>query len=530
MPPALEVKLDEITTPAYINEGDNPITGTIINNGISVITSFDITYSINGLSPVTDNVTGLSIQPFSDYNFAHANQWTDPVGTYSLNVMVSNFNGAGDDENTLDNQLTKTIVVKEPVPNIIPSYIDEGSTFTFDIVANSTDDVALPTDLDFHPNGDLWVINYGTESSGGSTVKITNPLTGNPTTLLQQDGNAWHFMSLPSGIAFSDNGNFATSTSVYDANHQGGGSPFTGPSLWDSDPAVYAQPSGGNGSHIDMLHESPYSMGIAAYHDNAFWVFDRNSNDIVMYDFKEDHGPGNDYHGDAVIHRYPEVVVDWINQETPSHLKYQQESDNLFIVDAGNSRVVKMDVNSGAVGGTPAYAATEPLAEYENVTGVSQTDIITTGFVQGCGIDVIDNYIIISDFSNGDIIIYDHQNNATTEVARIATGSAGVAGVVVGPEGRIWYVNKTTNEVVKIEPSQIILSIEDVVQEKYISVSPNPSNQYANVNFSGSWGHKKTIKVIDLYGKVVLRANVPSTAYRIRYKCTCNRNVFCSSD
>ncbi len=166
-------------------------------------------------------------------------------------------------------------------------------------------------------------------------------------------------MSLPSGIAFSNNGNFATSTAVFDANHQGGASAFTGPSLWSSDPAIYAQPSGGNGSHLDMLHESPYCMGIAAYHGNAFWVFDKNSNDIVMYDFKDDHGPGNDYHGDAIIHRYPEVSVDWINQETPSHLKYQKSTDQLFIMDGGNGRIIKMDASSGTVGGTPIYGPFE---------------------------------------------------------------------------------------------------------------------------------------------------------------------------
>ena len=107
----------------------------------------------------------------------------------------------------------------------------------------------------------------------------------------KQDGNAWHFMSLPTGIAMSDNGNFATSNGVYDANHDGG-SPFTGPTLWSSDMSIYAEPSGGNGSHLDMLHESPYCQGIASETLNRFWVVDGNLGDIVMYDFKADHGPG----------------------------------------------------------------------------------------------------------------------------------------------------------------------------------------------------------------------------------------------
>ena len=77
-------------------------------------------------------------------------------------------------------------------------------------------------------------------------------------------------MSLPSGISFSTNGNFATSPSVFDANHNGG-TPFTGPSLWSSDPSIYAQPSGGNGSHIDMLHENPNALGIESEEKNIFY-------------------------------------------------------------------------------------------------------------------------------------------------------------------------------------------------------------------------------------------------------------------
>ena len=35
-------------------------------------------------------------------------------------------------------------------------------------------------------------------------------------------------------------------------------------------------------------------MGIASEEENVFWVYDDYSNDIAMYDFAEDHGPGND--------------------------------------------------------------------------------------------------------------------------------------------------------------------------------------------------------------------------------------------
>lgn len=504
-PPALEISLEEISTIAFVNKGDITISGEFQNRGANAITSVDINYSIDNGTTFTQAITGINVQPFQLYSFNHDTPWNEGTsGEYSVKVWLSNVNGQSSDADDSNNQLTKVITVKEPIPNIIPSYLSASSTFDFKVVANSSDQVSIPTDLDFHPNGDLWVTNFGTENTGGSTVKITNPSSDSPTTLWQRDGNAWHFMSLPSALAFSDNGNFATSTAVFDANHSGGNSPFTGPSLWSSDPAIYAQPSGGNGSHLDMLHESPHCMGIAAYHDNAFWVFDKYNNDIVMYDFKDDHGPGNDDHSDAVIFRYPEVAVEWIEQSIPSHLKYDRITEQLYIVDGGNSRILQMDVNSGTVGGTPSFGPVEALTQYENVTGVSYKELTNTGFTEACGIDVMHNYMIVSDYSNGDIIIYDNNTFPATEAGRIVTGSPGVAGVVIGPEGRIWYVNNQTHEVVKIEPSEIIASTPQQIHTAKVNVYPNPASSTVYLNFNENWQEEKQIRVIDTYGKVLV--------------------------
>ena len=130
------------------------------------------------------------------------------------------------------------------------------------LIADQTDRIIEPWDLDFHPfrDNELWILNKGTERTGGNTVTITNAGLGNQKTEWREDGNAWHFMALPSSMSFSkDNGNWATGAEIQDANRQGG--TFTGPTLWSSDMNVYAKPSGGNGSHLDMLHSSPYIDG-----------------------------------------------------------------------------------------------------------------------------------------------------------------------------------------------------------------------------------------------------------------------------
>lgn len=99
----------------------------------------------------------------------------------------------------------------------------------FTTIANTVNGILVPRDLDFHPDlrrFELWTILKEMEHNGGKTVTIHNAGKPNQTSEVKQDGNAWHFMSLPTAIAFSDNSNFATSPGVYDANHDGG-APFT---------------------------------------------------------------------------------------------------------------------------------------------------------------------------------------------------------------------------------------------------------------------------------------------------------------
>ena len=396
------------------------------------------------------------------------------------------------------------------IPNIIPSYEATNNTFTYNTILNSSNHVYLPKDLDFHPfTGDLWTINTGTVNSGGSTIKVTNPGQTNQTSLWQRDGNAWHFMSLPTGIAFSsDNGNFATSTGVFDANHNN--TDFTGPSLWSSDPNIYAQPSPGNGSHLDMLHESPYCMGIASEANNKFWVFDAYSNDIVMYDFAADHGPGGSNHDDGRVRRYPELAVNWINANISSHLVLHRDNNWLYIVDGGNARVLRMDITTGTPGGIPSFNQNEILAEYVNVTGVTWEVVANTGLVSPSGIDVVGNRLIVSDFSNGDIVIYDISPLATmpaTEVGRLVTNDPGIQGMVIGPQGRIWYANTTAHKIVQIEPTNIIQSVNGVVEGKSVSIYPNPTTGIVNIEKHNKSDFNTSIFVVDVSGKEVYREN-----------------------
>ena len=395
---------------------------------------------------------------------------------------------------------------QDSIPNIIPSYTSVNNTFTYDVIVNSSNQVNKPRDLDFHPNGDLWIINTGTENSGGSTVKVTNPGMTGQSDLWQQDGNAWHFMSLPSGIAFSANGNFATSTSVLSANHNG--SIYTGPTLWSSDPLIYAivgaNPTQAiNGSHLDMLHESPYSMGIASEEDNVFWLYDDYNKEIVCYDFASAHVPGGDEHADGRVRRFQGMGLNAINRTIVNHLELDDDKKWLYFVDGGNQRILRLDITTGTTNGSPAVASQDNLAEYQKMIGFVWEEVVTTGLVQPAGIDIIDNRLIVTDHSNGDIIFYDVSNIPATEIGRLQTNDPGIMGTVIGPNGRIWYANHTLNKVVKIEPSTIISAIEE--NQLFLNgnrIYPNPVSSILHFTSTANF-----VSISDLNGKLILANN-----------------------
>jgi len=456
----------------YFNPGPNNFEVLVSNYGTAIINSVQYSYQVDSETAVNGEVSGLSIGNYSSQLVTLPAGWiADAEGTYTITINLLGTNGVVDSD--VSNNVIESVYVVGPAkPDIISSYINTEHTFT--VIASATDNVNKPTDLDFHPqltNAELWVINAGTAATGGSTVKIDNAGLSTQQEELAQDQNAWHFMSLPTGIAFSDNGNFATSPGVFNANHQPV-NPFTGPTLWSSDPAIYAVENPGNGSHIDMLHESPYSQGVAWERKNCFWIFDGFSNDIVRYDFVNDHNPGNDDHSDAIIRRFAdEEVLKDPQGVVPSHIEMDADKTWLYVVDNGNRRVIRINTLTGGPGPAPEFAQTEPLAEYSTVTGYTWETVVSTNLLKPCGIALMGNRMLISDFETGDIVIYDISSLPATEVERIETPALGITGIVIGPDGKIFYTDFTGNAVVRVEPGSVGIQTVNATYGIY----PNPS-------------------------------------------------------
>ena len=484
VPPSLDASLVDLKSRIFGEVATAlPIKGVIYNEGINTISSLDISYSIDGGSPIVETIDGLNILSFTYYNFETATPWTPSAeGVYEIEVNITATNGMQDENQTNNTSDFETEIFAEViVPNKIEDILANPPVISE--IANSSDLLNKPTDLDFFPilgKDELWVINQRTEGVGGSTVTIADATAATPSDFLSRvDGNSWHFMSLPTAIAFSDdNFNFASSPGVQDANHDGG--TFTGPSLWSSDPDIYAQPSGGNGSHLDMLHGSPFSMGIAHETDNVFWVYDDWNKDIVRYDFVDDHGPGNDDHSDATVRRYQNIGID-ADGSIPNHMIIDKSSGWLYFVDNGNDRVMRLDINSGEVTSSLGLI-NEELAEHSAMGNFTTEVIIDSGVEQPCGIEIFENYLLVGDYATGDIIFYDMTNDFA-ELGRVATIEPGLTGVKVGPDGNIWYTNRIQNTLMSINAGEP-LSTDQINDPLRVSFSPNPSSGKFWINIS----------------------------------------------
>lgn len=504
-PVARDLSVVDLQAPLYRNLGQSfPVRGTVQTFGTTVVNSFDLNYSVDGGAPVVQSISGLNLQMGERYLFEHATPWVPAAtGSYSLSVWASNVNGASD-LNTVNDAANSTHVISEPRPNIIDDILAVPVPVVMEI-ANSNQDILVPRDLAFHPElarNELWVLNKDTEASGSSTVKFTGAGTMAQTHLWQEDPNNWHFMSLSTALAFGDNGNFATAPGVFDANHNGG-SPFTGISLWSSDPAIYAQNLFGPlGSHLDMLHVNPNAQGIAHERWNRYWVVDGYNQDVVMNDFMQDHGPGFSWHGDAVIRRYSGMTITRDpNDHIVSHCELDPNSNWLYVVDHGGDRLLRLDITTGSPNGAPAFGPFEPYVEYTQMVGETWEVVANTGLVEPAGLAIVDDRLLVSDHATGEIVVYDLSAPGIPEIGRIATNSPGIMGIEVGPDGAIWAVNATTHQLLKIAHTVSVEVGDNSISAPRLQVYPVPTND--RLSCVGATPNDRLL-VIDPAGRAVI--------------------------
>lgn len=338
------------------------------------------------------------------------------------------------------------------------------ATVTFVTVYDEDSD-RLVTDLDFHPTRDeLWVVmrepfddtpcteslTAGCTALEGSVAIITAPASAAPTAEWKMDPNAWHFMRRPTGIAFTDGDEFATISEARTGNFTDESADFIGPSLWSADPAIFThQPPGKNGSHIDMLHETPFGMGIAHETGRVFWTFNGDLGAIDRYDFVEPHEVGGEDHTDGTIRRYAMGAVKRAS-DVPSHLAMDAETGWLYIADTGNGRIARLDTKSGTIGAE--FDTYEPMAEAVEMDGEVIEDFVPAGVVtepsgiaiSGSGVGAV---IYVGDRATNTIVAF---NSLGAEVGRLATDIPALAGLALGPDGGLYATSYDEGSVVRL--------------------------------------------------------------------------------
>jgi len=386
--------------------------------------------------------------------------------------------------------------------NAIDKYLT--GTNNFKVVGSASDGLLNPQDLDFEPGTDTWwVLNY--EGNTGSVSIFFDANKPTQASEFRRDSHAGHFMIRASAIAIGDNGNFATVHEIQNTNSQ---SPtFMGPALWSTDTSIFARleqsnwdPSTLLGSHLDMLHQSPFAMGIAHDNANAYWVFDGYSGNICKYDFKAPHIVGGDDHADGEIYRYTDVTVKR-KSGVPSHMALDKQNNWLYIVDGGNNRIIRMKTTSGndAGGLSPDPGANEPLAKYRNMTGATVEELVTGGLTSPCGIDYKDDRIVVTDNATGEIVIYDVSSAPATEVGRIQS-DAGIMGVRIDWDNGIWFVNRNKRQLVKIENANVPTNVAGISSEANLLVYPVPAQDVLNVEWNGE---DAIVMLVDVTGRTM---------------------------
>lgn len=309
-----------------------------------------------------------------------------------------------------------------------------------------------PTDLGFHYERpwELWIVGQGDNSAHRGTELDTD----HPQWIRIVDPAARHFMHKPPALAMADGNEWASCGDNDNGQAVTDQIPnfFTGPSLFSADLDVFGKKTPkGLGSHLDMLHASPFCRGIAHVKKREYWVFNSYDKSLDRYDFHQDHGPGEDDHSDGTIFRYAAGQVKGADDGTPSHLAFDPTDKMLYVADTGNARIVKLDTTKGVRGGD-LPRRNEPLADQCVMDGTNVEVVVTPGVVQRpSGLEVRGGFLYVTDAATSTFFVFDKSGK---EVKRLATGlpERSLAGFAFGPDQKIWFVDSLTGRVLRIDP------------------------------------------------------------------------------
>jgi len=162
------------------------IAGMIENGGNNTVTSFDLSYSVNGGAAFTQNITGVNIPSNGSYNFTHSTPWTPTVvGGYDVTVWTSNLNGNPDDDpsndtitrfvSVVDNFVEKKLLHENFTSSTCPPCVGGNITMDAILAANPGKWTCIKYQMDWPGSGDIYYDEFG-----GGIRKTYYGVTGVP--------------------------------------------------------------------------------------------------------------------------------------------------------------------------------------------------------------------------------------------------------------------------------------------------------------------------------------------------------------
>lgn len=294
-----------------------------------------------------------------------------------------------------------------------------------------------------------WLIGRVAIVEGATTLPDTPPVVE-----IKQDANAWHFMRRPTSLSFNTDDTFASCGEARTDNYEDEDAPFAGPVLWSADPSIFgAKPpadSPTDSTHIDMLHESPYCMGVAHDHDNVYWAFNGDAGSLDRYDFHQPHEPGGDDHSDGELERYVSGQMKRI-PEVPSELAFDSDSALLYAADSGHGRIVALDTTSGTPG--DSVVTYDPIQTHYAMDGAELREIVKPGRLGvPSGLTLYEGVLFVTDVLNSKIVAYDVSGHT---LATLATGlpPGSLGGISIGPDGHAYFADAVSRRVLRVDPS-----------------------------------------------------------------------------
>jgi hypothetical protein len=301
-----------------------------------------------------------------------------------------------------------------------------------------------PSALAFHPrDGSLWILNHADHS----LVIVERPASSKRRVVRLVDTQP-HFLWSPSGIAFSRGGSeFATSQ---DAGAYRG---FMGPTLWPGSRAKFKPGIRLGSIHLDMLHHSPHSAGIAAGLDEArreYWVFNGSEGSIDRYFFNQPHPPGDNDHGDGLTYRYATGELER-RPNVPAQLALDRASGDLFVADTGNARVARLRATPSLEGsriidlGGPKEGPLHLMPD----TTVETLVPPSAGLRAPVGLALHAGTLWVGDYATGRIHLFQLDGTAVRTLDT-RLGANSLTGFAIGPGGWVYALDSRRNRLVRL--------------------------------------------------------------------------------